>query len=182
PGFYPAGGGRVRVAVAPGDLSPRQLTERGELLGIRARSIATLDLAKARVAERQLEGAEEVIPIDSSEIDYVESPSTGTSIHLTAEYDGCRLGASALGERGKPAEKVGREAARVLRRGMAAEACLDEHMADQILPYLALAGGPSRVSVAGITDHCRTNVWVIGKFLPARFDLDEERGLIACGI
>ncbi|MCK4282707.1 MAG: RNA 3'-phosphate cyclase, partial [Candidatus Brocadiae bacterium] len=83
-------------------------------------------------------------------------------------------------ERGKPAEKVGREAAQLLKRAMESGACLDAHMADQILPYLALAGGTSRVSVAGITEHCRTNIWVIEQFLPARFQADEQRGLISC--
>ncbi len=53
-------------------------------------------------------------------------------------------------------------------------------MADQILPYLALAGGRSRVSVAGVTAHCWTNMWVIEQFLPARLSVDEKRGLIEC--
>jgi RNA 3'-terminal phosphate cyclase len=59
-------------------------------------------------------------------------------------------------------------------------ACLDPHMADQILPFLALAGGESRVRVAEITDHCRTNIRIIEQFLPARFAVNEEAGLITC--
>jgi RNA 3'-terminal phosphate cyclase len=53
-------------------------------------------------------------------------------------------------------------------------------MTDQILPYLALAGGSSQVRVAGITDHCRTNMWVIQQFLPARFEVAGAAGLITC--
>lgn len=188
PGFYPKGGGWVRVAVGPGQLGPLVLTERGNFKRTTAHSIAALPLAKARVAQRQLAGAGEVLQTDASEFDYVQSPSVGTAVHLTAEYENCRLGASALGERGKPAEKVGREAARFLKRLMAAEACLDEHVADQLLPYMALAGGTSRVRVAAVTDHCRTSIWVIEQFLPARFELPvptaveggEQRGVIAC--
>ncbi len=179
-GFYPRGGGRVHVRVTPAALTPLVLTERGELRKTTARSIASADLAKARVAERQLEGAGEVLPIDATEFDYVRSPSIGAAIHLTAQCENSVLGASALGERKRPAERVGREAALLLKRDMATGACLDAHMADQILPYLALAGGTSRVSVAAITEHCRTNIWVIEQFLPVRFEVDDVRGRITC--
>lgn len=179
PGFFPKGGGRVRVRVEPGTLRPLVLTDRGGLRRITAHSIATADLARARVAERQLEGATDLITVDEPGFDYCKSRSTGSAIQLGAEYENCLLGASSLGERGKRAERVGREAAQLLKRHMDTGACLDQHMADQILPYLALADGASRVSVAGVTDHCRTSIWVIEQFLPVRFDVDEERGLIA---
>jgi len=180
PGFYPRGGGRVRVRVGPAAPAPLTLTERGGLERVHARTIAATALAKARVAERQLQGAERVVAIDAPDFDYVQSRSIGSAIHLTAEYANCRLGASALGERSKRAEKVGREAAQLLKRAMESGACLDEHMADQVLPYLALAKGASCVSVAAVTDHCRTNMWVIEQFLPVRFEVDEGRGRISC--
>jgi len=181
PGFYPKGGGRVRLEVDAGPLSPVSLTERGRPVRTEARSIASGSLAKARVAERQLEGVRRVLEVDSERADYVRSYSIGTAVFVRADYENCRLGASALGRRGKPAEKVGAEAARSLKRLMGGAACLDEHMADQMLPYLALAGGESTVSVASVTDHCRTNIWVIEKFLPVRFEVDVGRGIIACG-
>jgi len=181
PGFYPRGGGRISLAVTPGLLEPLVLTDRGEFVRTTARSIATTDLAKARVAERQLEAAEGIVSVDRREFDYVKSPSTGSALLMTAEYASCRLGASALGERGKRAEKVGAEAARALQWLMSQDACLDEHAADQILPYLALARGASEVKVAGVTDHCRTNIWVIEQFLPVRFRVNESAGLIKCG-
>jgi RNA 3'-terminal phosphate cyclase len=57
-------------------------------------------------------------------------------------------------------------------------ACLDEHMADQILPYIALAGN-SKVSVAEITNHCKTNMWIIEKFLPVKFEINEKEKIIS---
>jgi RNA 3'-terminal phosphate cyclase len=57
-------------------------------------------------------------------------------------------------------------------------ACLDEHVADQILIYMALAGN-SKVSVAEITNHCRTNMWVIEKFLPVKFEINENKKIIS---
>lgn len=180
PGFYPRGGGRLTVRVQGGGLRGASFTERGEPLGIRVRSIATEDLRRAKVAERQLEGVRSVLEPDEEKAEYVRSPSTGTAVHLTACYEGCRLGASALGERGKPAERVGRQAAERLRREIESGACLDAYMADQILPYMALADGPSAACVSEVTDHCRTNIWVIRQFLPVRFEVDEESGLIRC--
>jgi len=53
-------------------------------------------------------------------------------------------------------------------------------MADQLLPYMALAGGSSEVRVAAVTDHCKTNIWVIEQFLPVRFSIDEQNGIISC--
>jgi RNA 3'-phosphate cyclase len=178
--FYPKGGGRVRLQVEPGRLAALTLTERGRLLRTEARSIAHESLAKAQVAERQLEGVRRVLDVDAERSDYVRAFSVGTAVLVRADYENCRLGASALGRRGKPAERVGAEAARALKRQMGAGACLDEHMADQVLPYLALTRGESAVRVAAVTDHCRTNIWVIEQFLPARFEVDEVRGVIRC--
>ncbi len=174
PGFYPKGGGRVRVEVDAGPFRPLALTERGPLQRTEARSIAHETLARAQVAERQIEGVRRVLDVDAERADYVRAYSVGTAVLVRADYANCRLGASALGRRGKPAEKVGAEAARALKRQMSTGACLDEHMADQVLPYLALAGGESAAKVAAVTDHCRTNMWVIEQFLPVRFEVEGD--------
>lgn len=173
-GFYPKGGGNVRVKILPAHrLKPLNLTERGDLRTILAESVASRDLEKAKVAERQVEGVEKIIDLDDATARYVDTYSIGSSIHLTAQFSNCRLGASALGERGKPAERVGREAARLLSDQIRSGACLDRWMADQILPYLALADGNSEVTVSKVTNHCLTNIWVIEKFLPVRFEVLE---------
>ncbi len=44
-------------------------------------------------------------------------------------------------------------------------------MADQILPYLALAEDDSCVSVSEITRHVHTNMWAIEKFIDGKFDV-----------
>jgi RNA 3'-terminal phosphate cyclase (ATP)/RNA 3'-terminal phosphate cyclase (GTP) len=180
PGFYPKGGGRMHVVVSPAGLVPLQLTERGAFRKVVALSLATPELKRAKVAERQLVGAGRILSLDWESEEYTSALSPGSSIHLMAEYAQSRLGASALGERGKRADVVGVEAAGLLERWMRSGACLDTYMADQVLPYMALAGGTSRVSVADVSDHCRTNIWVIEQFLPVRFDVDEKAGLITC--
>ena len=180
PGFYPRGGGRLHVSIAADEVAPLRLEEPGELRRITARSLATPNLRDAEVAERQVKAARRVVDIDEAETSYRNAHGAGTAVLLAAEYDNARMGAAALGEKGKPAEAVGVEAAGMLDRWTDTGACLDEFMADQALPYMALAGGESEVCVADVTRHCRTNIFVIEQFLPVSFRVDEDAGRIRC--
>jgi len=108
-------------------------------------------------------------------VEYGPTASPGSGIDLWAVANHTRLGANALGARGKRAEEVGSEAAADLIRQLNSGAALDEWMGDQILPFLAVAGGASAVSIARITDHLRTNLWVIKHFLPLETQIKEEK-------
>lgn len=200
-GFYPSGGGHVRVEISPTKcLHPLNITERDKPKTISIISIASESLRSARVAERQLETAKNIItslPNFSgeairSETHYVPTLSPGNSIQLCAEFENCRLGAGAIGERDKRAEQVGKEAAELLKKQMDSNACVDRWSADQLLPFLAIAayhneplsgkgelfakGNYSEISVAEITNHCLTNICTIEKFLPVKFDVIGEKG------
>ena len=179
-GFYPKGGGRIQVTVEPGELHAVDLLRRGAHRYNEAWAVASDDLKKAHVVERLIEGAARTQEIREQHVVYVPSASAGCALFLLARYENSVLGASALGERGVPAEKIGHRCARDLAWQSRTEACLDAHMADQILPYMALAPEDSTVSVADVTDHCRTNIWVIEQFLPVRFDVNEELATITC--
>jgi RNA 3'-terminal phosphate cyclase len=48
-------------------------------------------------------------------------------------------------------------------------------MGDQILPFLAIAGSQSTLSTTRVTDHLRTNLWVINHFLPIETQIKEEK-------
>ena len=173
-GFYPAGGGKVGITIKPGKLRSVNLTERGKYVRTDIFSIASMDLEKSHVAERQVNGAEGQIKTIHNVTRYAESLSTGSSVHMHSHYDNTILGAGFLGERGMPAEKVGEECAKLLKSQMDSGACLDMWMADQILPYMALSG-KSEISVAEVTGHARTNMWAIEKFLPVKFSVNEKK-------
>ncbi|VVB59657.1 RNA 3'-terminal phosphate cyclase [uncultured archaeon] len=176
-GFYPVGGAIVEVRTMPAKLKAIKLEKRGEIKQISGISIASTHLKGARVAERQKEAAISALEnLADIKTEYVEASCPGSGIVLWASDGDVVLGADALGERGKSAESVGEEAAKKLKKQIDSGACLDEWMADQIVPYLALAGGS--VKVAEITPHVETNIWVVEQFLGKKFKVDKEKRII----
>jgi len=174
-GYYPEGGARVEVTVFPSKLKSLKLTERGKLKRILAISGASEFLKEKKVAERQLAGVREVLgklklPIEEK-VEYYQTQCPGSQICLIAEFENTVIGADNLGKLGKRAEDVGKEVALELLKEQKIGVCLDRHLADQILPYIALAPGKSSVTVSEITNHCKTNIWVIEKFLDGKFEI-----------
>ncbi|MGE5256630.1 MAG: RNA 3'-terminal phosphate cyclase [Hyphomicrobiales bacterium] len=199
-GFYPKGQGalelRIRPERSPGPMKDthafldalRQrfqrldFTSRGAAAAIQGSSVASAYLAKARVAERQAQAARDAlgskIPADIAE-EYCSSASPGSVITLWAvdREDRSLVGADALGERGKPAEAVGREAIGRLLDTLNTQAAVDVHLADNLIPLLALVSGAIRT--VRITDHIRANMYVCERFLEVDFKLDEDVALIS---
>lgn len=176
-GFYPAGGGKATLEMQPGSCERLELTERGQLQSVRIHSIATDDLEDPNVAERQASAASDSISevLDTAietDVDYVTADSTGSSLVVVANYEKVRAGFSALGESGKPAETVGEEAADSFRDFESSPAAVDPHLADQILPFLAEAGGT--ITTPRSTDHIETAIELFGEF-GYRFDVSETR-------
>jgi len=173
--------------------NPYNLTEQGHLIQIKGISHASKDLENAKVAERQAGSALNIlkskynIPINIT-TEYQNTLSTGSGITLWAifsknkddidENNPIRLGADSLGERGKSAENVGEEAAKSMINEIESKAPVDRHLADQILPFMALIGS-SKIKVSGITNHCRTNIYTIEQFMGKIFEIDETNKLIS---
>jgi RNA 3'-terminal phosphate cyclase len=92
----------------------------------------------------------------------------GGAIVLWARTGHTILGASAVAERGVPAERLAEGAARALRAELDAGATLDVHAADQLLVYCALAAGASQFLVRDWSSHARTTAWLLPQFFPVR--------------
>lgn len=165
-GFYPVGGGEVELHVSPSTIRGIELTERGEPLYSYAISGATVDLKRARVAERQLE----YVYADRKSVEYVEAPSTGSYVLAVKVFSKTRLGWDGVGRKGLRAEEVGRAVWESLSRQ---NGVLDDYMSDQIVPYLAIFGGRARIRVTG---HSKTNLYVCGLFPTLRLKVVEEKG------
>jgi RNA 3'-phosphate cyclase len=176
-GFYPKGGGHIKVVASPcTQLKKIELIETGKLKAFEVYALASKNLEKADVCKRAIDtfiknlGLENSVRADAR---YIETLSDGFSLLGLASYEHCRLGASMLGERGRRAEDVGQDASYELLREINSGACVDKHLADQLLIYMALAGA-GKIKTSEITEHTRTNTQVIEKFLPARFEVKEN--------
>jgi RNA 3'-terminal phosphate cyclase (GTP) len=169
-GFYPKGGGFVKLTLSPSELRPLNLDNRGDFEKIDIWSIASSDLRHANVAERQVKGFKNCfvdLKIGKIHEVYVESACSGSSIHAHAHFTNCKLGAQALGAPKKSAENVGTECAKNLIAELQSSSAADSHTFDQLLPYIAIVGGSLRFRE--MTSHAKTNIWVIEKFLPVKF-------------
>ena len=177
-GYYPEGGARAEVKIFPSKPKPLNLIKRDELKKIIAISGASEFLKEKKVAERQLMGVREVLgrlklPIEEV-IEYHPTSSPGSSICIVSQFRNTIIGVDNLGKLGKRAEDVGKEVALELLKEQKSGTCLDKHLADQILPYMALAPGKSQVTVSEITNHCKTNIWTIEKFIEGKFEIKEN--------
>ena len=87
------------------------------------------------------------------------------------------LGGTALLERGskESPEELGNRAAEQVVGALAAGAAVDEHMQDQLIIYMALARGTSRVAMAEPTLHTRTAIAVMEQMLGDRVRFHTER-------
>lgn len=173
-GYYPRGNGRVRIVFSPpSGLKGVAIEERGSLSGIEG--IAHSSNLPRHVVEREARAAKHSLSPLQAEIglETGNEISTGTGIALWAEYQNTVLGTSSLGERGKSAEKVGKEAASTLFEEINSPATLDIHMADQIVPYAALARGRTSFIVRELTGHLKTNMELTQEMLGVSFR--EER-------
>ncbi|MDO8424823.1 MAG: RNA 3'-terminal phosphate cyclase [bacterium] len=175
-GYYPEGGARVKVQIQPSPLKALDLTERGNFKNIQIFSGAS-DLLKAKkVVERQIAGVKEVLgklglPGTEEKSEHSSAQSQGSHVCLLALFKNTVIGTDNLGKLDKRPEDVGKEAAMALLKEQKSEACLDKNLADQILPFLAMAPGRSRITVSEITNHCKTNMWVIENFLSGKFEI-----------
>lgn len=132
------------------------------------------------IAERQKTAAEHALTSAglavSIETISVTSSGPGAFIFLRPEGENCLAGFSSIGERGKRAEKVGGKAAGALLEYGATQACLDPHLVDQIVLYLAMVPGESVFTTSCITQHLLTNLWVIEHFLGISYMVDGKPG------
>lgn len=182
-GFYPRGGAKVKIQTKYLESKPIEIVERGEIVEICGHSVASQNLKKAKVGERQGKKAEELIKQKfnrylKKEVKYVNSLSPGSGLLLYIKTGNSVIGADSLGKRGKRAEDVAKDAIKNLIFEYA-NGAVDRHMGDMLLPYMALAGS-GKIKTSEITHHILTNISIIEKFLPVKFDVNKDERLISC--
>jgi RNA 3'-terminal phosphate cyclase (ATP) len=167
PGFEPRGGGRFRAAIAPAPWRPLALTERGHVQAVHARAVVA-GLPR-NIAERELRVLQKKLHWDARDCAVDEAPeSQGPGNAVMAEVRCAQVTEvfTGFGRRGVRAEHVASDVARATGAWLEAGVPVGEHLADQLLLPMALAGGGRFVTLPP-TPHARTNAEVIRAFLPA---------------
>ncbi len=183
-GYYPKGMGEVTVIVQPNPkLFPIQLEEFGNLKHLKGYSVCTF-LSDRKVAQRQADTANGYFKQIgyTSNIEVIDDTSNplqkGSSIVLWAYTDtGTILGADAIGELGKLSETVGAEAAEKLESELSLKPTVDIHLADMLIPYMALAEGSSVFLSRKLTDHIEANIWLVENTLGTKFNVTRAGNL-----
>lgn len=174
-GFYPAGGGEIRVSIRPSQLRGIELLERGVVGRVSARAcVADLPLS---IAERELDVIGRKLELDANDMraDQVAG-GPGNFVAVDVETDALTAVFTSLGRLRVPAERVAANAVREVRNWLRAGVPVDAQLADQLLLPMALAGGGAFRTVPP-TSHARTNARVIEAFLPeTRIEFVEDHG------
>ena len=177
-GFYPKGGGEVAVKSRPViSLSPFHPAPPGIN---KIKGISICGSLPSHVAERQAKSAERILARQglSSDISVktVKSSSPGSVIILWTEGSGVFMGSDSLGDRGKPAEKVGSEAASSLIAQIQTGANVDKHTGDHLVLPCSLADGVSRFTVSELTMHTLSAIKMAMTFTDCPVDVDGKIG------
>jgi len=182
-GFYPKGGGLVSAEINPVEGLKALSAPGGEVSA--ARGVSICGRLPGHVAERQRRVAEARLRESgiASNIDVrVETGrntplSPGSVICLwTSGSTGVFMGSSSLGERGKPAERVGEEAAGAFLGEVGSGAGVDRYSADNLILWCSLASGESDFTVSELTPHTETAVELARIFTDADIRVDAQGG------
>ena len=174
-GYYPRGGGEIGISFSRATLQPQRWDKPGRLHHVGGLAhVANLPSGIAErmrdAALRQLSLAHVTATVDTAILAGEQALGRGGAVVIWAETGDTVLGAGLVAERGVRAETLGSAVGRELADDLAAGVALDLHAADQILVYLALAGGESSFTARTLTAHARTAMWLIEQFLPVRFE------------
>ena len=183
-GFFPKGGGKIRLFIEPSEIKTKNFLERGELKEISGLSaVSNLPLS---IALRQKESLIKKIkqynlPLNGNpeieiKIEEAKTFSPGTFLFLKLIFENNLIaGFSSLGKIGKTAEKVAEEVAEELKEYWFSEKALHYYLADQIILYLALSKKPFAFTTSKITNHLLTHIWLLQKFLNLKISVNLEK-------
>jgi RNA 3'-terminal phosphate cyclase (ATP) len=180
-GFYPAGGGRITARIGPAPvLRPLELSARGEIVSREA--VATIAALSGEIAKRELRVVAEMLgwgaeTVRISQLEPGRGPGNVVSITLASEH--VTEVFTSFGVRGLSAEAVARGAVGQVRDYLRSGAPVWEHLADQLVLPLALAGG-GRFVTGPLSAHARTNIAVTEKFLDIRTRVLDSSGGNQC--
>lgn len=182
-GYYPRGGGIVDVVIGK-DKGLKAFDAVNAEKDAKAGIVSVCSRLPKSVAERQARSAAIVlrnagINTESVEVSVEDSISPGTSIlvYSTKPEIYYFIGGDSVGERGVPAEEIGKRAAIAYLEEVGA--AVDRHLADMVVPLAAIAPGRSRMLTSELTGHLLTNLHIAKMFTGCKFSVERmEKGVL----
>jgi RNA 3'-terminal phosphate cyclase (ATP) len=166
PGFFPAGGGILHATVSPAPtLRHADFVERGELQSINA--VAMLSGLDANIGGRELETLAKRMALGRDALHLHEvrpGIGPGNALLLRVRHAQHAETFTGHGERGLTAERVAARLADEARTYLRSGACVGEHLSDQLLLPMALAGG-GRFVTHVVSEHLQSNARLIERFV-----------------
>ena len=180
PGFYPAGGGKLELSVAPCPaLKPLELHERGKLINRNVRAIVSN--LPAHIAERECDIIRRKFEWkgkdDCCHAEEVDSNGPGNVVMIELQYQHVTELFVAFGEKNRRAEQVARDVARQATAYLKTDVPVGEYLADQLLLPMAIGkangtGGGSFRTLA-LSDHSTTHINIIREFLDVDIQVEQ---------
>lgn len=171
-GFFPAGGGSIAIEIRPPvKWKSLSLLHKGKL--IQEKIIGIISNLPITTIEREVKS---IRRLSGREFPFVsvqefKSLCPGNLVAIVEDYENITNVFTGFGEKGKSAEAVGEEAYLEYARALANDAPVPEHLADQLLLPMALAGmGEMRITEKSL--HFITNIKVIQIFLDITIDVN----------
>lgn len=179
-GFAPAGGGAIALQVAPSRLQPLHLGAPGPIRHQQATALVA-DVP-GHVAERELArvGKRMKWPEQALKGIWLDKQlGPGNALLLEIACSEVTELFSSVGQSGVRAERVADQVVDQARQWLHSGAAVGEHLADQLLLPLAMAGGGS-FSTPRMSEHLSSNIQVIQRFLDLeiRCSQAQERALL----
>lgn len=198
-GFFPKGGGRVNFFLTPvAYLKPINMVDVGKVTEVQGWSFTAGNLpvrlaermaaaCNAHLKEADCERLRGINPqIESYKEDSNAAVGTGSGIVVVARTStGCILGGSALGSPRSSGEAVGKKAAEELLEAIETGGTVDKYIQDQMIIFMALADGESKLLCGPLTLHTETAIHIAEKLTGAKFKVEASPGtdnswLITC--
>lgn len=171
-GFYPAGGGEVRAEVRPiKSLQAIDLAARGELVS--SKIIAVVAGLPVEIAQRELAQVQPQFAQAEAETRVLsarEGPGNALMVELCHPHHTEIF--CAFGEKGLRSEVVADRVVQEAQRYLASGASIGEHLADQLVLPMALAGAGSFTTTT-VSSHLQTNMQIVQRFLAVEFEVTQ---------
>ncbi len=182
-GYYPRGGGIVDVTIGK-DRGLRAFEAVNAEKDVKADVVSICSRLPKSVAERQAKSAISMLRDAGIDIGGVEirvegsvSPGTSILVYSTKPEIFYFVGGDSIGEKGVPAEEVGRRAAAAYLEDV--NVAVDRHLADMLVPLAAVAPGRSRMLTSELTGHLSTNLHIAKMFTGCEYSVEKvEKGVI----